>query len=358
MTTILIVDDVSSNRDLLKTVLLHQGYEVLEAVDGESALTSVRARQPDLVVTDVLMPVMDGYELVRRMRQDPATRNIPVVFHTAHYGEREARELAFASGVTSVLTKPAPAAVVVETVQHALAGTLPKTTAAPPGHAVSREHLRLLTDKLAEEHGLLRSANARLRALINIGMDLASEPDSDRLLESVCVAAHDLFGVTYVTLGLTDRNAVRRVLSYGTDATGRASDAPWIGVGELLPGLFVDVVDKRMAVMGDNPGGNPVSLELPMRHPSVCSYLVAPVASPGRVYGWLALVCNDERCFDEEDKQVLTALGGLLGRVYEASRLYHAGQTRAGDLERELLATREAMTRLVRERNAALTTRP
>ena len=99
MATILVVDDFSANRELLVTRLRYQGHRLLEAADGREGLAVVRAEHPDLVITDVLMPVMDGYELVRQLRLDPATRATPVVFYTAHYGEREARELALASGV-------------------------------------------------------------------------------------------------------------------------------------------------------------------------------------------------------------------------------------------------------------------
>ena len=92
--------------------------------------------------------------------------------------------------------------------------------AAPLTTEFDREHLRLLTDKLSEKAGDLRTANARLRALINIGLELASERDSDRLLQSVCVAARDLFGATYVTLGIVDRNdrTVQRFVTCGADA--------------------------------------------------------------------------------------------------------------------------------------------
>ena len=119
MATILIVDDLSANRKVLVALLRHQGHRVLEAADGRQGLVAVRTERPDLVITDVLMPVMDGYELVRQLRLDPATSGIPVVFYTAHYGEGEARALALSGGVAYVLTKPvvseevldAPAAV-------------------------------------------------------------------------------------------------------------------------------------------------------------------------------------------------------------------------------------------------------
>src|SRR5580693_2352349 len=106
MATILIVDDLSANREVLVTLLGHEGHRLLEAADGSQALAAVKAEHPDLVITDVLMPVMDGYELVRQLRLDPATRAVPVVFYTSHYGEREARALALSSGVSWVLTKP------------------------------------------------------------------------------------------------------------------------------------------------------------------------------------------------------------------------------------------------------------
>ena len=96
------------------TLLRHQGHRLLEAADGREALATARAEHPDLVITDVLMPVMDGYEFVRQLRLDPATSRIPVVFYTAHYGEREARALALSSGVSYVLTKPAESAEVLK----------------------------------------------------------------------------------------------------------------------------------------------------------------------------------------------------------------------------------------------------
>ena len=123
MATILIVDDLSTNRKFLVTLLRHQGHRLLEAADGREGLAVVHAERPDLVITDVLMPVMDGYEFVRQLRLEsrrPAA--IPVVFYTAHYGEREARALALSSGVAYVLTKPAESAEVLRIVDRVLAG--------------------------------------------------------------------------------------------------------------------------------------------------------------------------------------------------------------------------------------------
>ena len=315
MATILVVDDLAANRKFLVTLLRSRGHQLHEAADGAEALDVARAEHPDLVITDVLMPIMDGYELVRQLRLDPATSGIAVVFHTAHYGAREARELALSSGVSYVLTKPAEPAEVLTIVGRVLSRELVTEMRpdASPATAFDREHLRLLTDKLSENAGGLRAANARLRALINIGLELASERDADRLLDSVCMNAHDLFGATYVTLGIVDRKdqTVQRFASAGADA------AKWIKIGDPVWGILGIVVAERRTLRGDNPGGDPVRLQLPALHPEVQAFLAAPIASAGQIYGWICLVGNEGRTFTQDDEQLILALSGQVGRIYE-----------------------------------------
>src|ERR1700726_1669612 len=105
MATILIVDDRPANREYLTTLLGYGGHRLLQAADGAEALATARADHPDLVIADILMPTMDGYEFVRQLRADPAVAATPVIFFTAHYHEQEARALADACGVVHILTK-------------------------------------------------------------------------------------------------------------------------------------------------------------------------------------------------------------------------------------------------------------
>ena len=79
MSRILVVDDEPDQRFLLRRILQRAGHEVSEANDGAAALRAVRQSAPDLVVTDVMMPVMDGVELIRCLRGDPATARIPIL---------------------------------------------------------------------------------------------------------------------------------------------------------------------------------------------------------------------------------------------------------------------------------------
>jgi PAS domain S-box-containing protein len=322
MATILIVDDVAANRKVLVTLLRFHGHRVIEAQGGAGALDLARTNRPDLVITDVLMPDMDGYELVRQLRLDPALSRMPVVFYTAHYGEREARALALSGRVSYVLTKPAESEQVLIVVARALAGqSEPGSSPAdtPLAPAFDREHLRLVTDKLSEKADDLRTANARLRAVINIGLELAAERESDRLLHRVCVAARDLFGATYVTLGILDRQnlTVQRFFSCGTDGDCAVDGGPCLKPGDLVPGIFRTVVVERRTLRGFNPGGDPAKLELPALHPEVKAFLAAPIASSAHVYGWICLVGNEGRAFTDDDEQLLLALSGQVGRIYE-----------------------------------------
>ena len=80
---ILVVDDEKDIVDIVREILKHEGYNVETAYDGEEGLVKVVDTKPDLVVADVMMPKMDGYEFVRRMKENPSISSIPVIFLTA-----------------------------------------------------------------------------------------------------------------------------------------------------------------------------------------------------------------------------------------------------------------------------------
>jgi two-component system cell cycle response regulator len=102
---ILVVDDVDANVRLLEAKLTAEYYDVLTATDGPSALAVAAREQPDIVLLDVMMPGMDGFEVCRRLKDDPATRHIPVVLVTALDG-RQDRITGLDAGADEFLTKP------------------------------------------------------------------------------------------------------------------------------------------------------------------------------------------------------------------------------------------------------------
>ena len=105
MAKILLVEDNELNRDMLSRRLARHGYVVVMAVDGRQALAMARTERPDLVLMDMSLPVLDGWEATRRLRADPASRHLPVIALTAHAMEGD-REKALAAGCDDYATKP------------------------------------------------------------------------------------------------------------------------------------------------------------------------------------------------------------------------------------------------------------
>ena len=105
MAKLLLVEDNEMNRDMLSRRLTRRGYEVAIAIDGAEGLAMAQSEHPDLVLMDMSLPVMDGWEATRRVKADAATRAIPVIALTAH-ALVEDRERATAAGCDDFDTKP------------------------------------------------------------------------------------------------------------------------------------------------------------------------------------------------------------------------------------------------------------
>jgi CheY-like chemotaxis protein len=105
MTRILLVEDNEMNRDMLSRRLMRRGYEVIFAEDGEQAVEVARTQAPDLVLMDMSLPIIDGWEATRRLRQAPETANLRIIALTSHAMSGD-REKAIAAGCDDYDTKP------------------------------------------------------------------------------------------------------------------------------------------------------------------------------------------------------------------------------------------------------------
>lgn len=127
MATLLVIEDNESNRILLARRLKPRGHDVLTAVDAESGLALARAQLPQLILLDLWLPGMDGWQASRLLKSDPATKHIPIIIMTAHAVPGE-REKALANLCDEFETKPINFPVLFEKV----AALLSRSTAAPP----------------------------------------------------------------------------------------------------------------------------------------------------------------------------------------------------------------------------------
>ncbi len=121
MPKILLVEDNEDNRDMLSRRLARKGYEVVLAVDGGEGVSQAATQKPDLILMDMSLPVLDGWEATRRIKADPATQSIPVIALTAH-AMSDDREKAFAAGCDDYDTKPVELPRLLEKIESLLAG--------------------------------------------------------------------------------------------------------------------------------------------------------------------------------------------------------------------------------------------
>lgn len=163
MATILIVDDREADRRALVGLLKARGHRTIEACDGAMGLDCASRQPPDLIVTDIVMPHMDGYEFLRQVRLNERLKGTPVVVYTATYIEEAARALADRCGVFSVVERSARAEDLMRVLEDAI-------RSAPPSYAIPDdqfgfEHRRVLTDKLAEKVTELEAEIARRKEI-------------------------------------------------------------------------------------------------------------------------------------------------------------------------------------------------
>ena len=102
---IMVVEDQEDNRQILRDLLGNNGYELIEAWDGEAALTTLASQRPDLILMDIQLPGIDGYEVTRRIKADPGLRGIPIIAVTSYALSGDA-EKAFEAGCDAYVTKP------------------------------------------------------------------------------------------------------------------------------------------------------------------------------------------------------------------------------------------------------------
>ena len=130
MPKILLVEDNEMNRDMLSRRLQRKGYEVVLALDGQSGVEMTQTQAPDLVLMDMSLPVLDGWEATRRLKANAATRRIPVIALTAHAMSND-RERALEAGCDDYDTKPVELPRLLAKIDALLSGREPASTGEP-----------------------------------------------------------------------------------------------------------------------------------------------------------------------------------------------------------------------------------
>lgn len=301
-TTVLVADDNRANRDALAFLLEAAGYDVLTAADGDDALVRARERHPALVIADVLMPKMDGYELARRLRADPATESTGIIFYTAYFGQQDAKDLARAHGVARVLLKPSDNDAILQAVADVLAS---RPAAAASGAQLDRDHLRVMVDQLLEKTGALEAQQRRierlnrtLSTLSAVNALIVRAQDRQALLQEACRIAVETGGFGFAAVGLVD------------PATGQVRAEAAAGEGSADPAVAKFPAQPSFEVCNDieaTPGAP--GREAALRR-GLLAYTVLPLGEGGDTVGALLLYARQRDFFDEDEMRLLHELAG------------------------------------------------
>jgi len=287
MATILVADDNRANRDAMAALLETAGHRVLSAADGREAFERAREHRPDLVISDVLMPEMDGYELARRLQLDPATSGTVVLFYTAYFSTQEAMDLALAHGVARVLVKPSDNDAILAAVDEVLAARAGPR--AVPSN-LDREHLRVMVDQLLDKTGALEAQQRRVQRLNRtlsmlsaVNALIVRASDRQALLEEACRIAIDKGGFRLAAVGLLDHRSQTMLPAAAAGEGNAARD-----LARLKPGT-------RAVVWNDAESG---------------SFVALPLVVGGETAGVLLLYARVRDFFDEEEMRLLQELAG------------------------------------------------
>ncbi|MDR5791390.1 response regulator [Caballeronia sp. LP003] len=327
---VLIVDDNADLRDYMRRMLIAAGHDVNVAADGEAALAIARDVRPEVIVSDVMMPRLDGFALVRALREDEALRETPVVLLSARAGE-EARVDGLEAGADDYLTKPFSARELLARVAS---------------------NLRLARLRRATEQKL-RDESRTLEILNRVGTAVAGELDLSRAVQVVVDAATELTGAAFGSFFynvLDDKGGSYTLYTLSGVPKDTFAKFPMPRNTAVFGPTFAGEGIVRSDDITKDPryGHNAPHHGMPKGHLAVCSYLAAPVLSrTGEVLGGLFFGHPEPGVFTERSERILTGIASQAAIAIDNARLFQAAQdeiaqrTKAQDALRDLNETLE-----------------
>jgi PAS domain S-box-containing protein len=210
---ILIVDDIGQNLYMLEVLLKSAGYEVVTAKNGIEALEKLRASQFDGIVSDILMPTMDGFRLIRECKKDPVLRQLPFIFYTATYTEKKDEEFGLSLGAIRYIIKPAEPEVLLMQIhsafiEHARSPRDFTVQPIPDEGTFGREYTRRVGAKLEKKERALQESEEKYRLLYENSMDALLFTSPDGSIQAANPAACAMFQRTEEEIIKTRRAGV------------------------------------------------------------------------------------------------------------------------------------------------------
>ncbi|HSI02244.1 MAG TPA: response regulator [Reyranella sp.] len=337
---VLLADDNADMRQYLERLLGHAGYRVRAVADGRAALEAAGATRPDLILSDVMMPGLDGFELLAGVRGNPALKDTPGILLTARAGEA-AKVEGLHAGADDYLTKPFSARELLARVETNLK------------FARARRETSLL---LQEETQVLELLNS-------VGTAVAAELDLERAVQVVTDAATRLsaaaFGAFFYNV-VNEKGQSYTLYTLSGAPREAFSTFPMPRNTEIFAPTFAGEGIVRSDDITKDPrfGKNPPYYGHPRGHLPVASYLAAPVVSrTGEVLGGLFFGHPETGVFDLRAERIVAAIAVQAAIAIDKARLYRAAQEeieRRRQVEQALRDNELALEAKVAERTAEL----
>lgn len=338
MTRALIVDDEPENRYLLRALLAGHGFEVTEAGNGVEALAEARRQAPDIIVSDLLMPKMDGYSLLRAWKANALLANIPFIVYTATYIEPKDEKLACDLGADAFILKPAEPEPFMRRVQEVLAraqaGVLPPHAPALDEQAACKVYSEVLVKKLEKRSiqleqrvGELAASEVHIQRLNHLYMALSETNQAivhltgrEALFREVCRIAVERGGLSLAWIGLLDADGgeVVPVAWHGVVDEWFARLQPFSIRGSRRTPTECAIGDERIYLCNDlaaDPALAPIYAELHKTGLHAAASL--PLHLDGKVIGALTLFAGEKDFFDAQLTALVTEMAGDISFALE-----------------------------------------
>lgn len=329
MKRVLIVDDHAENLYMLRVLLQAQGLEVEEARHGGQALVSARLNPPDLVISDLLMPEMDGYTLLRHWKADERLRVIPFVVYTATYTEPRDEALALEMGADAFILKPTEPLPLVQRITEVLDRAAQGGLVASRQASGEQETLKLYNEvlvrkleqrseqleqrvaALTESEARVQRLNRRYAVLSETNQAIVHIDRRDQLFQTVCRIAVMQGGFKLAWIGMTDVGSgeVVPVAWHGAGPEWFAAIGKFNLRGPRRTPAEIALGEERIYVCNDvqaDPALDPIRDSL--REAGMQSAAACPLHMGNHVVGVLTLFAGEKDYFDETLRRLVAEM--------------------------------------------------
>lgn len=355
---ILIAEDDEDSRVYLTRALKAKGYQVTAAANGIEALDAANKDTPDLIVSDIMMPEMDGFEFCRKLKADDSLKAVPFVFYTATYLESDNQEFGLSLGASRYLAKPMELpefiTAIKEVMDESNASDLPvQDESMIDEKKIDENYKNIIARKLDKKVAELARVNQALRTISRCNESLIHAENEKDFLEELCQVITLTGGYTGAWVGFIKQQQQGTVLQ---QMASEGIDSSLMGdcINILAAGGQGEMTALQTAALGEttviqdvlsHPGCSRFCDELSEQN--IRSVAAFPLREEDKLFGVLAIYSNEVNIYGVEEVKLLSELAGELGFGISMLRMRVDRELAIKEREIGALALQASMTQAI-----------